>query len=37
MILFTAHASISSTVLEMWFNWHTSLWKHHSNREKVCI
>ncbi|KAL4583665.1 hypothetical protein LXL04_008247 [Taraxacum kok-saghyz] len=27
-----AHASISSTVLEMWFNWHTSLWK--SNREK---
>ncbi|XP_023760194.1 midasin [Lactuca sativa] len=29
-----AHASISSTVLEMWFNWHTSLWKHHSNREK---
>ncbi|KAI3766421.1 hypothetical protein L2E82_16478 [Cichorium intybus] len=29
-----AHASISSTVLEMWFNWHSSLWKHHSNREK---
>ncbi|KAI3759776.1 hypothetical protein L6452_07827 [Arctium lappa] len=30
----SAHASISSTVLEMWFNWHTSLWKHHSDHEK---
>ncbi|PWA97505.1 hypothetical protein CTI12_AA028730 [Artemisia annua] len=33
----SAHASISSTVLEMWFNWHTSLWKHHSNREKKSL
>nr|GEU87507.1 midasin isoform X1 [Tanacetum cinerariifolium] len=33
----SAHASISSTVLEMWFNLHTSLWKHHSNREKKSL
>ncbi|KAJ9568543.1 hypothetical protein OSB04_004509 [Centaurea solstitialis] len=30
----SAHASVSSTVLEMWFNWHTSLWKNQLSREK---
>ncbi|KAJ0755641.1 putative von Willebrand factor, type A, AAA+ ATPase domain, midasin, midasin, AAA lid domain 7 [Helianthus annuus] len=30
-----AQSSISSTVNEMWFNWHTSLWKHHLNCEKT--
>ncbi|KAK9066170.1 hypothetical protein SSX86_013491 [Deinandra increscens subsp. villosa] len=33
----SAHASISSTFVEMWFNWHTSLWKHHLNREKTSL
>ncbi|XP_076884991.1 midasin-like [Bidens hawaiensis] len=28
----SVHSSLSSTVNEMWFNWHTSLWKHHLNR-----
>ncbi|KAI3727341.1 hypothetical protein L1987_67154 [Smallanthus sonchifolius] len=31
----SAHTSISSAVIEMWFNWHTSLWKHHLTREKA--
>ncbi|KAD4889375.1 hypothetical protein E3N88_21448 [Mikania micrantha] len=31
----SAHTSISSTVSEMWFNWHASLWKHQLNREKT--
>ncbi|XP_071712181.1 midasin isoform X2 [Rutidosis leptorrhynchoides] len=30
----SAHASVSSTVLELWFNWHTSLWTHRLNCEK---
>ncbi|KAK9063930.1 hypothetical protein SSX86_017802 [Deinandra increscens subsp. villosa] len=33
----SADASISSTVMEMWFNWHTSLWKHQSNHEKTSL
>nr|XP_043616414.1 midasin-like [Erigeron canadensis] len=33
----SAHANISSSVLEMWFNWHTSLWKHHLHREKKIL
>ncbi|KAK1434225.1 hypothetical protein QVD17_11144 [Tagetes erecta] len=32
-----AHASISSAVFEMWFNWHTSMWKHHLSREKTIL
>ncbi|KAI7735786.1 hypothetical protein M8C21_000548, partial [Ambrosia artemisiifolia] len=31
----SAHASISCAVTEMWFNWHTSLWKHHLTFKKT--